>query len=105
QPQPRARDSERRKKKSRRAPKKRPPTPVPSSGATPASDGASFDVELVPMTGSGGAPPKARLSRRDFIMFFSGVGSVTAAYLLGRGLAALLRRSRDRNNENDEEKD
>jgi hypothetical protein len=39
------------------------------------------------------------LTRRDFVMFFAGVGSGLMAYAIGRGLAALMSRPRPKDPE------
>jgi serine/threonine protein kinase len=77
--------------------KKRPP-PVVQGGAAPEGSGERFDVELVavPPLPAGRA---AGLTRRDFVMFFAGVGSGLAAYAVGWGLAALLGRTRSKEQE------
>jgi serine/threonine protein kinase len=100
EPSARAEDSDPgRKKKDRRAAKKDPPPRIPA-------EEGSFDVELVPLPATARAAPTAgRLTRRDFLMFFAGVGSVTVAYLVGRGLAALFGRWRDRHKDNDKDKE
>ncbi len=102
----RARGEERdhkRKKKGRRSAKKRPPPPVPPGGAAPvAAVPATFDVELVPLSGL--EPSSRRSSRRDFLLFFAGVGSAVVAYGLGRGLAYLFGRRGEASKESEEEK-
>jgi serine/threonine protein kinase len=83
-----------RPKKDRPSGRKRPPPPIPAPTQSAAAAGVSFDVELVPRPGAGhGRLGSGRLTRRDFLMFFAGAGSVIAAYFLGRGLAALFGRS------------
>lgn len=68
------------------------------SQTAPSSPAPLVEVELVQMPLPRTAPDKlpllATLTRRDFVMFFLGVGSGLVAYAIGRGLAALLSRPR-----------
>ncbi|MGL4552137.1 MAG: serine/threonine protein kinase, partial [Gemmataceae bacterium] len=89
-PKPGKRPDERRKKKG----------PPPPSGDMPAArPKPRIDVELVAGPKKPAEPdgePFGPLTRRDFVMFFAGVGLVILAYLLGQGLAyVLFRRGRD----------
>ncbi len=66
---------------------KAPPSPPPPS---PPAGPEAFDVELLP-------PPEPAvlpggLTRRDLAFFFAGAGAAAAAYLIGWGVASLLRR-------------
>jgi serine/threonine protein kinase len=84
-------EREHKRKKKRRSAKNRPPPPVPPGATAPmAVQPATFDVELVPLSGLGQS--SRRLNRRDFLLFFAGVGSAVVAYGLGRGLAYLFGR-------------
>jgi hypothetical protein len=58
-------------------------------------------VELVALPEAGKNP--GGLTRRDLLMFFAGVGSVIIAYILGRLLAAVLGRPRERSQDADNE--
>ncbi len=55
----------------------------------------SFDVELVQVPGrrlsTSSKFERLCLTRRDFVMFFAGVGTTVLAILVGWALAALLR--------------
>jgi serine/threonine protein kinase len=61
------------------------------------------EVELVAMPPSVGRrpaePSKEGLTKRDFLMFFLGVGSGLLAYAIGRGLATLVGRLRPKETE------
>jgi serine/threonine protein kinase len=83
----RARAEERRKSRPKM---KLPPLPPPSADALP-----TVNVELVALPAP--APPEPEeedlfrpLTRRDFLIFFSGVGLVVVAYVLGLLMARLL---------------
>jgi serine/threonine protein kinase len=76
------------KRGEKKSQKKRPPTPVSQEEIS------AVDVELVTPP----SPPTG-LTRRDFILFFAGVGSGLLAYGIGRGLAALVSRSRTQTSE------
>jgi serine/threonine protein kinase len=82
---------EKREEEKRRVKKKRAEPAVPGEERAAARP---FDVELVQVPG-GQADPRSRregmLTRRDFVMFFAGVGTTLLAYLIGMGLAALMR--------------
>jgi tRNA A-37 threonylcarbamoyl transferase component Bud32 len=88
-PEKRAKDPQRRK--SRPKPNVPLPPPPPASGeALP-----TVNVELVALPAQGKDLNEAEsllrpLNRRDFLMFFSGVGLVVVAYLLGLLMARLL---------------
>ncbi|MFO0877860.1 MAG: protein kinase [Gemmataceae bacterium] len=81
------------KHRSKKKPASSPSAPKPPSVPP------TVEVELVALPpGSEQASPApfslAHLTRRDFILFFLGVGSGLTAYAIGRGLAALFSRPR-----------
>jgi hypothetical protein len=90
-----------------------PPGPAPAAPLPipPAADTAqTFDVELIPgtpaPTGGVGLPPAlthrgplaplagVRLTRRDFLMFGIGVGTVAAGILVGLGVVKVVEKVR-----------
>ena len=84
----RARKEERRKSK----PDDKPPPPPPSAEPrkpVPAPPSKLLDVELVPGPED---QPWTKLGRRDIVFFVGGAFAAVLAWLLGRGLAALLSR-------------
>jgi serine/threonine protein kinase len=84
------------KRKDRKA-RTQPAPPV-------AAVAGAFDVELVSVPPAQPAsPPGLRLSRRDFLMYGAGVGSVLLAILAGWVVAALLR-SKKRDQDEPEDK-
>jgi serine/threonine protein kinase len=85
----------------RRAKKKKPIPPVPAEGPVQEE---TVSVELVEMPAERPARKEGEtgLTRRDFIMFFAGVGTTLNALLIGWGLAALLRRRTSRTDEDTE---
>jgi serine/threonine protein kinase len=80
-----------REEKKRREKKKKPEPAVSEVGSAAAEN--PFSVELVEMP-AGRADRKHKgeglLTRRDFVMFFAGVGVTLLAYLIGLGLAKLM---------------
>jgi len=89
-PRPGKRGKESERQKSRPKPNVPLPPPPPSGDALP-----TVNVELVALPAQGKDHDEAEallrpLNRRDFLMFFSGVGLVVVAYLLGLLLARLL---------------
>jgi hypothetical protein len=63
------------------------------------------DVELVaiPPGRTGRKPRLQELTRRDFTMFFVGVGTTLAAFLFGWGMAALFRTPRSSDSEKEKD--
>jgi hypothetical protein len=61
--------------------------------AVPPPSPQTFDVELVPMPPPERALLPGGVTRRDLACFFIGAGSAAVAYLLGWGVATLMRRT------------
>jgi serine/threonine protein kinase len=88
-----------RHKRKRKVRKERPVPPgLPAGAAAP--DPGAVNVELVEVAPAARKHgPGLRLSRRDFVMFVTGVGSVLLAILAGWALAALFGPKKERDQE------
>jgi serine/threonine protein kinase len=93
QAEKRDRDRGEKRKEHKQREKKKTAEPA-VTGERPAAAPNAFDVELVEMPAGRAESKRKRegmLTRRDFVMFFAGVGVTVLAFFVGWGLATLMK--------------